>query len=86
MTAQTAAIDNKTVSIHRGETILEAARRAGVDIPTLCYHQDLSPEGGCRICLVETDPIGTNSRRLPYTAAGRNGNPHVFSASRFAAS
>ena len=59
MTAQTAAIDNKTVSIHRGETILEAARRAGVDIPTLCYHQDLSPEGGCRICLVETDPIGT---------------------------
>jgi predicted molibdopterin-dependent oxidoreductase YjgC len=55
MTEQIATIDNKTVSVRRGETILEAARRAGLDIPTLCYHRELSPEGGCRICLVETD-------------------------------
>ena len=58
MTQQTATIDDQKVSIRQGETILEAARRASVDIPTLCYHPDLSPEGGCRICLVETDRNG----------------------------
>jgi len=58
MTDPIATIDNKTVSVHRGETILDAARRAGLDIPTLCYHRELSPEGGCRICLVETDQHG----------------------------
>ncbi len=58
MTDPIATIDNKTVSVHRGETILDAARRAGLDIPTLCYHRELSPEGGCRICLVETDQQG----------------------------
>jgi predicted molibdopterin-dependent oxidoreductase YjgC len=58
MTEQTAAIDNKTVFVRSGETILDAARRAALDIPTLCYHRQLSPEGGCRICLVETDQHG----------------------------
>jgi len=58
MKPQTATIDDKTVSIHQGETILQAARRANIDIPTLCYHPELSPEGGCRICLVETDRRG----------------------------
>ncbi len=58
MTPQTATIDNKTVSIHQGETILQCARQASIDIPTLCYQAELSPEGGCRICLVETDRRG----------------------------
>ena len=58
MTAQTATIDNKTVSVQSGETILEAARRTGLDVPTLCFQQGLLPEGGCRICLVETDQHG----------------------------
>jgi len=34
-------------------TILEAARLLGIDIPTLCYHEGLSPWGGCRLCIVE---------------------------------
>ena len=58
MNVQTASIDNTTVAIQGRETILQAARRIGADIPTLCYHKDLSPEGGCRICLVETDRQG----------------------------
>jgi len=58
MTDQTATIGDKKISIHPGETILQASRRAGFDIPTLCYHADLSPEGGCRVCLVETDARG----------------------------
>ena len=35
------------------QTILDAALQAGVDIPTLCYHKDLSPTGNCRMCVVE---------------------------------
>jgi formate dehydrogenase major subunit len=58
MTVQTATIDDKPIAIRCGETILLAARRVGLDIPTLCYHEGLSPEGGCRICLVETDRQG----------------------------
>jgi formate dehydrogenase alpha subunit len=58
MMPQTAKIDDQTVSIRQGETILQAASRTSIDIPTLCYHADLSPEGGCRICLVETDRRG----------------------------
>jgi formate dehydrogenase major subunit len=58
MIPQTATIDKKTVSVHQGDTILLAARRESFDIPTLCYHPGLSPEGGCRICLVETDGRG----------------------------
>jgi bidirectional [NiFe] hydrogenase diaphorase subunit len=34
-------------------TILEAARFLGIEIPTLCYHEGLSPWGGCRLCIVE---------------------------------
>ena len=46
-------IDNKPVEIHEGATILEAALKAGVSIPTLCYNEELSPAGACRVCVVE---------------------------------
>jgi NADH-quinone oxidoreductase subunit G len=46
-------IDDKQVKIEEGATILDAARKAGVEIPTLCDHADLSPYGACRMCLVE---------------------------------
>ncbi len=36
-------------------TVLEAARQAGIRIPTLCYHRDLAPEGHCRVCLIEVE-------------------------------
>ncbi len=36
-----------------GQTVLQATRQLDVDIPTLCYHPDLRPEGQCRMCLVE---------------------------------
>jgi formate dehydrogenase major subunit len=49
----TATIDGRPVITSGHETILEAARRAGVAIPTLCYSADLDAEGGCRVCLVE---------------------------------
>ncbi len=51
----TATIDGNAVEIHRGDTILSAAARAGIEIPTLCHADGLTPEGGCRMCLVEIE-------------------------------
>lgn len=49
----TLTIDGKKVTTNEGKTILEAARVAGIYIPTLCYHPKLTPHGGCRLCIVE---------------------------------
>jgi formate dehydrogenase alpha subunit len=38
-------------------TVLEAAQEAGIYIPTLCYHRDLEPYGGCRLCVVEVEKM-----------------------------
>ena len=46
-------IDGIPVEVENGSTILQAANKAGVEIPTLCYLKDLTPEASCRICLVE---------------------------------
>jgi heterodisulfide reductase subunit A len=46
-------IDGRKVKAAEGTTILEAARNAGIPIPTLCYHPALSPFGACRFCSVE---------------------------------
>jgi len=51
-------IDGKQVGAKPGMTILEAARDAGVSIPTLCYLESLAPFGGCRLCLVEVEVRG----------------------------
>ncbi len=48
-------IDGKKISFTKGETILEIARRNGIEIPTLCFHPMLEPEGRCRVCLVEAN-------------------------------
>jgi NADH dehydrogenase/NADH:ubiquinone oxidoreductase subunit G len=41
------------VQVEEGWTILDAARFYGIEIPTLCYHDGLSPYGACRLCVVE---------------------------------
>lgn len=46
-------IDGKPVEVESGTTILEAAKRVGVDIPTLCYLEDINVMGACRVCVVE---------------------------------
>ena len=51
-------IDGKEVSAREGMTVLEAARQAGIVIPTLCYHEALEPFGACRLCLVEAEVRG----------------------------
>ncbi len=46
-------IDGRELVAAEGEYVLQIARRAGIDIPTLCDHPALEPVGGCRLCLVE---------------------------------
>ena len=46
-------INGQEISVPAGSTVLEAARTAGIDIPTLCYLKDVSQTGSCRMCLVE---------------------------------
>src|SRR5690554_1465216 len=48
-------INGKKIYAAAGTTILEAARKNGIDIPTLCYHPRLQPLGHCRMCLVEVE-------------------------------
>ncbi len=52
-------IDGKEVKAQEGMTILEVARGAGIYIPTLCYHEELEPFGGCRLCIVELESRGS---------------------------
>lgn len=44
-------IQGKPVEVTEGSTVLDAARKAGVRIPTLCYHPDLKPFGSCGLCI-----------------------------------
>ncbi len=46
-------IDNNPVEVEAGTTVLKAADKAGISIPTLCHNDELSPAGACRICVVE---------------------------------
>ena len=59
----TLTIEGKKVCVPEGTNVLEAARTAGIEIPTLCYLKDFLGFGACRICLVEIEGF-----RAPVTA------------------
>ena len=48
-------IDNQKISVKKGTTILEAAKKAGIDIPTLCFLKEINEVGDCRMCIVEVE-------------------------------
>lgn len=54
----TVTLDDVEVQVEDGQTILDAAKKAGIWIPTLCYNPTLTPGGNCRICMVELDRGG----------------------------
>ena len=56
-------INGQTLEVPENTTILKAAEQAGIVIPTLCHHKDLTPYGGCRLCSVDIQGL-----RLPATA------------------
>jgi formate dehydrogenase alpha subunit len=63
--APVATIDGEMVPLAPGDTILSAASRAGIVIPTLCHADGLEAEGGCRMCMVEIE--GQRSQAACHT-------------------
>ncbi|OPY58560.1 MAG: NADP-reducing hydrogenase subunit HndC [Pelotomaculum sp. PtaU1.Bin035] len=79
----TLTIDGKEVQVEQGTTILDAAKKVNVSIPTLCYLKDINVIGACRICVVEVKgaralqaacvtPVAENMVVLTNTPAVRN--------------
>ncbi len=62
-------INGKQIEAPEGTTVLRAAQMAGIHIPTLCDHKELSPYGGCRLCIVEVEKwrVPMASCTLPIT-------------------
>ena len=48
-------VDGQTIQTEQGQSVIEAAHENGIEIPHLCYHEELSVSGGCRLCLVEVE-------------------------------
>ena len=48
-------IDDKDICVPKGTTILEAAKKVGIDIPTLCFLKEINEVGDCRMCIVEVE-------------------------------
>lgn len=69
MSKVTLTIDGKKVTAETGTTVLEAARGAGIYIPTLCHHELLRPYTACRICMVEL--VDARGRTVLDTACSR---------------
>eukprot|EP00033_Pygsuia_biforma_P000201 GCRY01000252.1.p1 GENE.GCRY01000252.1~~GCRY01000252.1.p1 ORF type:complete len:641 (-),score=157.79 GCRY01000252.1:153-2075(-) len=77
-------INGKPHSFENGEkkSILEACREVGVQIPTLCYHPVLGPDGNCRVCLVENDGwmVPSCKSNLTNGAVINTDTPHIRKA------
>ncbi len=55
----TLTIDGKEITVDAGTTILQAAAELGIDIPHICYHDNLTPPAVCRVCVVEQEGVRT---------------------------
>ncbi|MGZ3633464.1 MAG: NADH-quinone oxidoreductase subunit NuoG [Parachlamydiaceae bacterium] len=51
-------IDGQSISVPKGTTVYEAAKKLGIKVPIFCYHDRMPPFGACRVCLVEVDKMG----------------------------
>jgi len=67
----TFTIDQREIEFKKGDSILQAASRAGIYIPHLCYHPEFSLHGSCRVCTVKVNGLYRASCTLP-AAEGLN--------------
>ncbi|MCE9615898.1 MAG: [FeFe] hydrogenase, group A [Lentisphaerae bacterium] len=58
VTANTIQIDGRAVPVNGERNLLELIRKSGIELPTFCYHSDLSVYGACRLCLVDIQGRG----------------------------
>ena len=72
------SVDGAAILADEGSTILDACRRAGIDTPTLCYGDTLTPVNVCRVCVVELEGARTLvpacSRTVEEPAPNRAGS------------
>jgi NADP-reducing hydrogenase subunit HndD len=77
----TATVDGRPVTVPAGTTILEACRRLGVEVPTLCFLETLDPVNVCRLCVLEVEGsralVPACSRPLEEGMAVRTDTPRV---------
>lgn len=78
MAEPTLTLNGQTVAFQPGQTILEVARRVGVEIPTLCWMKDTLPTGSCRVCVVEVEGART---LLPACATQAAANQVIMTES-----
>ncbi len=69
-------IDGTEFEVPENTTILEACRKAGITIPTLCYHEDLKPIGSCGVCVVEIEGLGIKRSCVTPVRDGMRINTH----------
>lgn len=62
-------IDGREIIAEEGMTVFQAARRAGIEIPHLCYREDLPPTSTCRLCVVEVEGAPTLVASCAYPVA-----------------
>ncbi|MBF8255424.1 MAG: nuoG [Anaerolineales bacterium] len=70
-------IDGRPVTVPAGTLIVDAAKKAGIDIPVFCYHPKLEPVGMCRMCLVEVGRPARD-RSTGEVPLDENGKPVLF--------
>lgn len=54
----TFTIDGHSITVPKGTTVYQAAKKMGIEIPIFCYHDRMPPFGACRMCLVEVEKMG----------------------------
>lgn len=79
-------VDNRTIEVSPGTTVLQAAREAGVNIPTLCFMEEINEIGACRVCVVDVEGFrGLQASCVLEAAPGmvvRTNTPEVRQARR----
>jgi NADH dehydrogenase/NADH:ubiquinone oxidoreductase subunit G len=73
MSTVTIAIDGRRCQAEEKEPVLVVAKRAGIEIPALCYHEALDPYGACRLCMVEVVAGGRPGMTTSCTLAANDG-------------
>ena len=63
-------VDDIAVELNGEKNVLEVIRKAGIDMPTLCYHPELSIYGACRMCMFENERGGLDAACSAQPRAG----------------
>jgi len=71
-------VNGAQVTVAAGATLLDACRAAGADVPTLCHHSELTPDGNCRLCVVE---VAGRETLYPACATPAESGMRVLTAS-----